>query len=137
MKRKLMAWLGVAVAMGGLLAGCDSSSDAGGDEAFLPPAVDVNGKWNVAEDGAYLGVMDLTVSQANGDLGGDLETKDGAQARLYGTMEGYTAQFTMVFPTENYDVNLVFAATGDTAAGKAVDRNGFSRTLALARPAAP
>lgn len=135
MKRMFVAWLGVAAALGLMLAGCDSSN--GGGEDANPPAINVNGEWNVAEDGAYLGVMTLTVSLADGDLGGDLETKDGAQARLYGTMEGYAAQFTMVFPTENYDVNLVFAATGDTAAGIAVDRAGFSRGLALARRSGP
>lgn len=131
MKRKGMAWLGTAAALGLMLAGCDSGTTD--NAASLPPAVDANGEWNVAEEGVYLGIMTLTVGLADGDLGGDLKTKDGAQARLYGEMGGYAAHFTMVFPAEKYDVNLVFAETGDMAAGTAVDSAGFSRTLALTR----
>lgn len=125
--------LGMGLALAGCLtaAGCGNGVDDGAD--FKPPAVDVNGEWNVAEDGAFLGIMTLVVAPANGDLGGQLDTKNGAQARLYGTMSGLAAAFTMVFPTEDYTVQLLFAETGASAAGTAVDRAGFSRGLALTR----
>lgn len=126
-----------ALKMGLVLAGCLAVAGCGNgvdDGPKLdPPAVDVNGEWNVAEDGAFLGVMTLVVAPANGDLGGQLDTKNGSQARLYGTMSGLAAAFTMVFPTEDYTVQLLFAETGDSALGKAVDRAGFSRGLALTR----
>lgn len=122
---------GLAVVACLALAGCGNGVDDG--VQFTPPAVDVNGDWNVAEDGAFLGIMTLIVDPANGDLGGQLDTKDGSQARLYGTMAGRAATFTMVFPTEDYEVQLLFAETGDSAVGTAVDRSGFSRGLALAR----
>lgn len=129
---RIRAW-GMGLALAGCLAaaGCGNGVDDGTD--FKPPAVNVNGEWNVAEEGAFLGVMTLVVTQSNGDLGGQLDTKGGSQARLYGTMSGLAAVFTMVFPTEDYEVQLLFAESGETAAGTAVDRAGFSRSLALVR----
>ena len=127
--------MGLAVAACLAVAGCGNDVDDG--TVFTPPAVDVNGDWNVAEDGAFLGVMKLIVAPSNGDLGGELDTKDGSQARLYGTMAGLAAAFTMVFPTEDYEVKLLFAETGNSAAGTAVDRSGFSRGLALVRRTGP
>ncbi len=129
------AGLGLAVAACLAVVGCGNSIDDGTD--FTPPAVDVNGEWNVAEDGAFLGVMKLIVNSSNGDLGGQLDTKDGSQARLYGTMAGLAAAFTMVFPTEDYEVKLRFTETGGSAVGTAVDRAGFSRGLALTRRTGP
>jgi len=83
--------------------------------------------------------MKLIVSSTTGDLDGELVTKDGAQARLYGTMVGYAATFSMIFPAEDYQVKLVFAQTGDSAVGSAADAdpNGLSRTMSLTRRTAP
>jgi hypothetical protein len=135
-RKRDMVWIritGLTLAVAACLAtaGCEGGTDNGPQPN--PPAVDVNGEWNVAEDGAFLGVMTFVVDSSNGDLGGQLDTKDGSQARLYGTMAGLAATFTMVFPTEDYEVKLLFAETGNTAAGTAVDRSGFSRGLALTR----
>jgi hypothetical protein len=124
-------WLGVLAAACMVVAGCDNGTVDGSQ--FVPPAVDVNGDWNVAEDGSFLGIMNLIVDSSNGDLGGELKTKDGSQARLYGTMYGYAATFTMAFSAENYEVKLLFADTGDIAHGAAVDNAGFSRGLTLTR----
>jgi hypothetical protein len=123
-------WMAALAAACIAMAGCENGT---ADNNYIPPSVNVNGDWKVAEDGAFLGVMTLIVDPTNGDLGGELNTKDGSQARLYGTMSGYAAAFTMAFPAENYDVKVLFTETGDAAHGSAVDSAGFSRGLTLTR----
>ena len=137
MNKFKICWLGL-VAVGALaLAGCGGSTED--ESVFTPPAVDVNGEWNTFEDGSYLGIMKLIVSSTTGDLDGELVTKDGAQARLYGTMAGYAATFSMIFPAEDYQVKVVFAQTGDTAVGTAADADpsGLSRSMTLTRRTPP
>ena len=130
MKMKWMARWGLALAVC-LGAGCDDGGSSDEDAGYRP-AIDVNGDWNVQADGAALGVMNLTVSAA-GKVGGTLTTLQGAIAQLAGAMDEFAAEFTVVFPAEEYLAALTFTADGGAATGVLIDDRGFRQTLRLDR----
>jgi hypothetical protein len=133
MKKFGTGWIWLPLALC-LAAGCiDGLRDV---DDLKKPAVDANGAWNVREDGVFLGVMTLRMT-AGGALDGSLTTEQGAEAKLSGTLGGYEAQFTMIFPAEYYEVTLTFSADAASANGFAEDAKGFTRTLVLARLSGP
>lgn len=133
MKQFGAGWMGLLLALG-LTTGClDGLRD---EDESKKPAVDANGTWNVREDGVYLGVMTLTVTDG-GALDGALTTEQGAEAMLSGLLSGFDARFTMIFPAEYYEVALTFSADGTVANGYAEDAKGFKRILALQRLTGP
>ena len=130
MKNAWIACLGLALATC-FGAGCDDGGSAD-ENAGYHPAIDVNGDWSVQADGAALGVMDLAVS-AGGSVSGTLTTLQGAIAQLAGAMDGYAAEFSVVFPAEEYLAALTFTADGAAATGALIDARGFRQTLRLDR----
>ena len=133
MKKYLVALLGLVLAAG-LGAGCDDGGSADEDAGY-DPAIDANGTWSVQADGAALGAMDLVVSTA-GRVSGTLTTAQGAIAQLAGAMDEYSAEFTVVFPAENYFAALTFTADAQAATGVLIDDGGFRQTLRLDRAVA-
>ena len=130
MKKLWTACWGLALAVC-LGAGCDDGGSSDEDAGYRP-AIDVNGGWNVQADGVALGAMDLTVSAA-GKVGGTLTTLQGAIAQLAGAMDEFDAEFTVVFPTEDYFAALTFTADAQAATGVLIDDRGFRQTLRLDR----
>ena len=130
MKRTWIASWGLALAVC-LGVGCDDGGSSDEDAGYQP-AIDVNGDWSVQADGAALGVMDLAVS-AGGSVSGTLTTLQGAVAQLAGAMDEYAAEFTVVFPAEEYFAALTFTADGAAATGALIDARGFRQTLRLDR----
>lgn len=130
MKKLWTACWGLALAVC-LGAGCDDGGSSDEDAGYRP-AIDVNGGWNVQADGVALGAMDLTVSAA-GKVGGTLTTLQGAIAQLAGAMDEFDAEFTVVFPAEDYFAALTFTADAQAATGVLIDDRGFRQTLRLDR----
>lgn len=130
MKKLWTACWGLALAVC-LGAGCDDGGSSDEDAGYRP-AIDVNGGWNVQADGVALGAMDLTVSAA-GKVGGTLTTLQGAIAQLAGAMDEFDAEFTVVFPAEDYFAALAFTADAQAATGVLIDDRGFRQTLRLDR----
>ena len=130
MKKLWTACWGLALAVC-LGAGCDDGGSSDEDAGYRP-AIDVNGGWNVQADGVALGAMDLTVSAA-GKVGGTLTTLQGAIAQLAGAMDEFDAEFTVVFPAEDYFAALAFTADAEAATGVLIDDRGFRQTLRLDR----
>ena len=124
------AILGLAVACLAV-AGCDDGGGEG-ENASYHPAVDVNGPWSAQVDGAYLGVMNLQVS-ASGSVTGTLVTLQGATAQLSGAMNGYGAEFTVVFPAEHYLAAITFTEDAASAVGALMEDDGSRQSLALTR----
>ena len=87
--------IGLALAAGLALAGCEDGVDDSTDGA--KPAVDANGVWNAKEDGVQLGEMTLDVSNA-GVLKGSLITtqvprqQTGLKMRQQAAGHGFTEQ---------------------------------------------
>ena len=126
MKMKWMARWGLALAVC-LGAGCDDGGSSDEDAGYRR-AIEVNGDWSVQADGAALGVMNLTVSAA-GKVGGTLTTLQGAIAQLAGAMDEFDAEFTVVFPAEDYFAALTFTADAQAATGVLIDDRGFRQPL--------
>ena len=132
MSKGWSAILGLAVACLAL-AGCDDGG-AEDETAGYHPAVDVNGPWRAQLDGSYLGVMNLQVS-LGGSVTGTLVTLQGATAQLSGAMNGYGAEFTVVFPAERYLAAITFTEDAANAVGSLLEDDGSRQTLALTRQA--
>ena len=132
MRRGWGAILGLAVACLAL-GGCDDGGTED-ENAGYHPAVDVNGPWSAQVAGSYLGVMNLQVS-ASGSVTGTLITLQGATAQLSGAMNGYGAEFTVVFPAEHYLAAITFTEDAASGVGVLMEDDGTRQSLVLTRQA--
>lgn len=126
-KMKCVGMICLAVALCGIFSGC---GDDDKKDAAYHPAVDVNGTWDVRMDSDPLGVMKLAVSDG-GSLSGSLTTTQGAVATLSGAMDEYTAEFTVIFPTEAYLAVITFTEKAISASGTLLDNNGRINLLQM------
>ncbi|MDR0994153.1 MAG: hypothetical protein LBN38_06290 [Verrucomicrobiota bacterium] len=127
---KRMGMMGCAVVMVLALAACHNDKNDDADDPGHHPAVSVTGNWDTTVDGTHLGVMVLDVGD-NGILKGTMLTDAGATAQLSGVMDGYVAEFSMIFERESYWGTLTFHSGGNAAAGVLLDNKGGTQNLRL------